>query len=73
MNLTLSIPRKAVGAMPVLRIVLAILCSMLRVAYNLNSRFTGAVSGQNLVHARQIQTSGPAVERRVLGTVIFNL
>lgn len=43
-----------------------------RVAYNLNSRFTWAVSGQNLAHASQIQTSGPAVERRVLGTLTFN-
>ena len=73
MNHTLSIPGKAVRAMPVLRVVLALLCSMLRVAYKLNSRFTWAVSGQNLAHASQIQTSGPAVERRVLGTVIFNL
>jgi iron complex outermembrane receptor protein len=43
-----------------------------RVAYNLNRRITWAVSGQNLTHASQIQTSGPAVERRVLGTMTFN-
>jgi outer membrane receptor for ferrienterochelin and colicins len=43
-----------------------------RVAYNLNQRITWAVSGQNLAHASQIQTSGPAVERRVLGTMTFN-
>ena len=43
-----------------------------RVAYNLNQRITWAVSGQNLAHASQIQTSGPAVERRVLGTMAFN-
>jgi len=43
-----------------------------RVAYNLTERFTWAVSGQNLTHASQLQTSGPAVERRVLGTLSFN-
>jgi iron complex outermembrane receptor protein len=43
-----------------------------RVAYNFNKRITWAVSGQNLAHASQIQTSGPAVERRVLGTMTFN-
>jgi hypothetical protein len=43
-----------------------------RIAYNLNQRITWAVSGQNLSHASQIQTSGPAVERRVLGSMTFN-
>jgi outer membrane receptor for ferrienterochelin and colicins len=40
-----------------------------RAAYNLTDRMTWSVSGQNLTHASQIQTSGPAVERRVLGTM----
>jgi outer membrane receptor for ferrienterochelin and colicins len=43
-----------------------------RIAYNLANRVTWSVSGQNLTHASQIQTSGPAVERRVLGTVTFH-
>jgi iron complex outermembrane receptor protein len=42
-----------------------------RVAYNMTSRWTWSVSGQNLTHASQIQTSGPAVERRVLGSLSF--
>ena len=40
-----------------------------RAAYNLTSRMTWSVSGQNLTHGSQLQTSGPAVERRVLGTM----
>jgi outer membrane receptor for ferrienterochelin and colicins len=40
-----------------------------RVAYNLTDRMTWSVSGQNLTHASQLQTAGPAVERRVLGTM----
>jgi iron complex outermembrane receptor protein len=43
-----------------------------RIAYGLTSRLTWSVSGQNLTHASQIQTSGPAVERRVLGTMSFH-
>jgi iron complex outermembrane recepter protein len=43
-----------------------------RVAYKLSNRFTWSVAGQNLTHASQVQTSGPAVERRVLGTISFN-
>ena len=43
-----------------------------RLAYNLTNRLTWSASGQNLTHARQIQTAGPAVERRVLGTMSFN-
>jgi len=43
-----------------------------RVGYNLTDRLTWSVSGQNLTHASQVQTSGPAVERRVLGTISFN-
>jgi outer membrane receptor for ferrienterochelin and colicins len=42
-----------------------------RVGYQLTERWTWAVSGQNLTHASQIQTGGPAVERRVLGTMSF--
>lgn len=40
-----------------------------RFAYRLTHRITAALSGQNLLHASQRQTSGPAVERRVLGTL----
>jgi outer membrane receptor for ferrienterochelin and colicins len=40
-----------------------------RVAYKLTDRMTWSVSGQNLTHASQLQTPGPAVERRVLGTL----
>jgi outer membrane receptor for ferrienterochelin and colicins len=43
-----------------------------RIAYNLNNRLVWSVSGQNLSHASQVQTGGPAVERRVLGTMSFN-
>jgi iron complex outermembrane receptor protein len=43
-----------------------------RVAYKYRDRITWSVSGQNLTHASQVQTSGPAVERRVLGTMTFN-
>jgi outer membrane receptor for ferrienterochelin and colicins len=43
-----------------------------RVAYKLSNRFTWAVSGQNLIRSSQIQTSGPAVERGVLGTLTFD-
>ena len=40
-----------------------------RVGYTLNDRMTLSLSGQNLTHSQQIQTSGPAVERRVIGSV----
>ena len=43
-----------------------------RIAYNPKKWTTWSISGQNLTHASQIQTSGPAVERRVLGTLTFN-
>jgi outer membrane receptor for ferrienterochelin and colicins len=43
-----------------------------RAAYNLTDWITWSVAGQNLTHASQVQTSGPAVERRVLGTISFN-
>jgi outer membrane receptor for ferrienterochelin and colicins len=42
-----------------------------RAAYNLTDWITWSVAGQNLAHASQVQTSGPAVERRVLGTISF--
>jgi outer membrane receptor for ferrienterochelin and colicins len=42
-----------------------------RAAYNLTDWITWSVAGQNLTHASQVQTSGPAVERRVLGTISF--
>lgn len=40
-----------------------------RLGYKMNRRFTLSVSGQNLLHSQQRQTSGPDVERRVLGTL----
>jgi outer membrane receptor for ferrienterochelin and colicins len=43
-----------------------------RAAYKLRDRITWSVAGQNLTHATQRQTAGPAVERRVLGTMTFN-
>ncbi len=38
-----------------------------RVAYKLTRWMDWSASGQNLSHAHQVQTSGPPVERRVLG------
>jgi iron complex outermembrane receptor protein len=43
-----------------------------RIAYSIRKWTVWSVSGQNLAHASQIQTSGPAVERRVLGALTFN-
>jgi iron complex outermembrane receptor protein len=43
-----------------------------RVAYNLTNWLAWSASGQNFTHANQIQTGGPAVERRVFGTMSFN-
>jgi outer membrane receptor for ferrienterochelin and colicins len=43
-----------------------------RFACKAPSRLTWAVSGQNLTQASQQQTVGPAVERRVLGTLSFH-
>jgi len=40
-----------------------------RLGYKLNTHLTLAVSGQNLLHARQVQTSGEPVQRRLLATV----
>jgi outer membrane receptor for ferrienterochelin and colicins len=42
-----------------------------RIAYKSPGRLTWSVSGQNLTHGSQHQTVGPAVERRVLGTLSF--
>ena len=36
-----------------------------RIGYRINDNLTLAVSGQNLLESRQVQTSGPAIERRV--------
>jgi outer membrane receptor for ferrienterochelin and colicins len=43
-----------------------------RIAYNVANWLSWSISGQNLTHASQAQTGGPAVERRVLGTMSFN-
>ena len=40
-----------------------------RVGYTWSDRITAAVSGQNLTHSRQRQTSGAEVERRIFATV----
>jgi outer membrane receptor for ferrienterochelin and colicins len=40
-----------------------------RIGYKLGDRFTLSLSGQNLLYARQRQTSGPDVERRVFLTL----
>jgi iron complex outermembrane receptor protein len=42
-----------------------------RIAYNVANWLSWSVAGQNLTHASQLQTGGPAVERRVLGTMTF--
>ena len=36
-----------------------------RLGYRINDNLTVSVSGQNLLQSHQLQTSGPAVERRV--------
>jgi outer membrane receptor for ferrienterochelin and colicins len=43
-----------------------------RVAYNLTNWLSSSIAGQNLTHASQLQTAGPAVERRVLGAFTFH-
>jgi outer membrane receptor for ferrienterochelin and colicins len=43
-----------------------------RAGYRFSKRLTLAVSGQNLLHARQQQTSAPEVERRVLAKLTFS-
>lgn len=40
-----------------------------RIGYRLTERVSLALSGQNLAFATQTQTSGPKVERRILGTI----
>jgi outer membrane receptor for monomeric catechols len=39
-----------------------------RLACQMNAHLTLALSGQNLLHARQMQTSGEPVQRRVFAT-----
>ena len=43
-----------------------------RVAYQLDKQWTFAASGQDLAHAQQRQTTGPNVERQLMGSVTFN-
>ena len=42
-----------------------------RLGLKITSHATLAVSGQSLLHAEQLQTSGPAVERRILGRFTY--
>lgn len=42
-----------------------------RLGFKLTPNATVAVSGQNLLHADQVQTSGPAVQRRVLAKFTY--
>ena len=42
-----------------------------RLGLKITSHATLAISGQNLLHAEQVQTSGPAVERRILGRLTY--
>jgi outer membrane receptor for ferrienterochelin and colicins len=44
-----------------------------RLGYKVNRHLTLAVSGQNLLHARQVQTSGEPVQRRLLATISAEL
>ena len=44
-----------------------------RVAWQLNKQLGLALSGQNLLHARQLQTSGEPVQRRWLATITAGL
>jgi iron complex outermembrane receptor protein len=43
-----------------------------RVAYQLDKQWTFAASGQDLAHAQQRQTTGPSVERQLMGSVTFS-
>jgi iron complex outermembrane receptor protein len=43
-----------------------------RVAYQFDKQWTFAASGQDLAHAQQRQTTGPNVERQLMGSVTFN-
>ena len=40
-----------------------------RIGYRINRNLTLSVSGQNLLQSRQIQTSGPPIERRIFVNV----
>ncbi len=44
-----------------------------RLGYRLSDRLTLDISGQNVLHAQQVQTSGPALERRLIGTLNVKL
>ncbi|TAL04370.1 MAG: TonB-dependent receptor [Rhodospirillaceae bacterium] len=44
-----------------------------RIGYKITEHVTLAISGQNLTASSQQQTSGPAVERRVLGTLTVSV
>jgi iron complex outermembrane receptor protein len=44
-----------------------------RIGYRLSDRVTIGLSGQNLLSASQLQSSGPAIERTVLGTLSVTL
>lgn len=70
---TLGIQPLSSGAASVLVPVNAYASVDARVAYRPSAWATLALSGQNLLHARQQQTSGPQIERRVLGTLTFDL
>jgi iron complex outermembrane recepter protein len=43
-----------------------------RLGFTVTDRITAAVSGQNLAHRSQIQTSAAAVERRVFATLVMH-
>jgi hypothetical protein len=43
-----------------------------RVAYSLNRWMSLSASGRNFTHGSQLQTGGPVVGRRLLGTMSFN-
>lgn len=60
------------GANPGLTPVAGYASADARVAYKYSNLLTWSVSGQNLSQARQRQTVGAAVERRVLGTMTFH-
>lgn len=53
----------------VLRPIPAYVSADARLAYKLSDRFTLSLSGQNILLSRQQQTSGPDVERRLIGTL----
>jgi outer membrane receptor for ferrienterochelin and colicins len=56
------------------RVTVPAFCSVdARVAWQLNKHLGLALSGQNLLHARQLQTSGEPVQRRWLATITAGL